>query len=139
MDKKIEITKIESYPGYDVVVPKKQDFDGVSGFKVFHGAKLACAWPSIRNPSTMIYSLYQVGSVIGYAMEHDDDIEKALKLAEERDHEKHYIFNLGSTISNMRTEKKIYVKVEEGDNIRFEGKMFRVEKTWNKNLKLVAL
>ena len=137
MRNKFEIENVITFPGYDVAVPKKFDIFGHQAFRLNHGDELACAWPSRVYGS--VYSLYKISSVFGYARDNDECPEAMLKLFEKNNDEKYHIFGLGACITSSKSPKKTYISVTEGDIVRFEGKMFRIEKTWNHNLKLVQV
>lgn len=82
---------------------------------------------------------YAIGSVISYALRNGEDPIKNLERAKERGHALHFVYGLAVSISNMQQARKTYIGVKVGERIRFEGRVFEIGRTFNRNLKLTEV
>lgn len=127
-----EKTVVASYPAYDVILPRK---DSLTDYPVFKaGAEIAVMFSGRRN-----YKMFTFGSAVSYALENNDDPINSYNECIERGHKTHWLNGNCVTVSNMKEAKKEYYLVELGDEILFEGIVFRVDKASNDNLELVKV
>lgn len=77
-----------------------------------------------------------VGSVVGFAIEMGNCPFKTYEKSKARGHELYWLNTCCSVISTMKTAQEVLFGFEVGDVVRLEGKLFKIEKTFNQNFKL---
>lgn len=116
-------TVIKSFPAYDIVTREKD----TNGFvNVSAGDKLH-----------LDYSLFEVGSVVSYALENNRDPIEAYNRAIDLDHNTHWILGLGASLSNTKRDRYKVLDVDFEAVYYFEGHAFTIEKRPNNNLAFV--
>jgi len=83
------------------------------------------------------YSHYQINSVVSSSLKDGRDPLECVERAKGFGHQLHFIFPLACCISSSQGPREVYIEVEYGMVIKFEGKLFVIEKAANDNLKLV--
>lgn len=112
----LNITRIvESFPAYDVVEIEPH-YDGY--LRLFDGDLISVG----SGPQ----STRKMGSVVSYALNNGDCPIEAYERAIQNGHDTHYVMNLGSCLSASEQAKETRIYVEEGQKIRFEGRLFEV-------------
>ena len=86
---------------------------------------------------TKAQSRFRMSSVVSYALKNGNcpiaSHERAMKLG----HPAYFITNSGTVLSSTPQEKVKIIILEDGEMIRFEGKIFTVHPDCNHNMKLV--
>lgn len=82
------------------------------------------------------YQAFMIGSVVSFALANGHDPIARVALARERGHALHFIFPLGSVISNQVQTLKTMVAVRHGMRVRFEGRTFEIFAAPERNLDL---
>lgn len=83
------------------------------------------------------YQEFSPGSVVSYAMKNGEDPIAAIEDAVARGHNLHWINACASSITSHARPKETLVEVKIGMVVRFEGRLFTIEKAMNNNLDLV--
>lgn len=125
-------TVVASYPAYDVILPRKATLFDYPEFKA--GAEIAVMFSGGRN-----YKMFTIGSVVSYALESTEDPIEAYKECIARGDEAYWLNANCVSITSNNEAKKEYFLVEIGEEILFEGIIFRVEPASNNNLSLVKV
>lgn len=91
-----------------------------------------------RRYGTM-YREFTVGSIFGYAVKNNSCPMEALERAAEHGHSVYFIYANATIIDNMHHDKKVVPAFNWGDEVKFLGKRFTIEKAPNDNaiLKIV--
>ncbi len=121
---------VASFPAYDIVAPKVCSLTNLPVFK---------ANETVALKGARVYSIFTFGSVASFAMEMNDCPIESYQDAVEKGHKTHWLNANAVTISADRQAKETHYEINVGDEILFEGLVFRVEKDWNNNLKLVKI
>lgn len=125
---------IESFPAYDV-------YERETTTAIHNGQQVAAVNISsedrlgLRHPRGF-YREYRAGSVVSYALEYNECPIAAYNGAIERGHATHWINACGASIVSHNRPKWNLVKVEIGMLVKFEGRLFTIEKAPNDNLSL---
>jgi hypothetical protein len=123
---------VKSYPAYDFIKPRRCMFTDYPEFK-------ADDTVAVMLKRGRTESIFTFGSVVSYALESKRDPIADYNDAVERGHKTHWLNANAVTITAGRTEKEEHYYLELGDEILFEGIVFRIEEDWNNNLKLVKV
>ncbi len=121
---------VASFPAYDIVAPKVCSLTNLPVFK-------ADETVALKGPR--VYSIFTFGSVASFAMEMNDCPIESYQRALEKGHKTHWLNANAVTLSAGKRDKETHYEINVGDEILFEGFVFRVEKDWNNNLKLVKV
>lgn len=120
-------TIIADYPAYQIVAPEpRKEWKADETF--------AIAFESRRYGT--LYHFFKLGSVVSYAMRYNECPIKAIERARERKHELHFAFALATVISSSPKPKETVVGLSWGDEIKFEGRTFKLVKAPNDNVRL---
>lgn len=85
------------------------------------------------------YGTYKVGSVVGFALEYNEDPIEAYRSAVERGHQTHWINACAAVISSNPPPQREVIAVEPGDVVVFQGRRFEIVKRPNRNLGLAPV
>ena len=121
---------VASFPAYDVVTPKVCSLTNLPVFK---------AGETVALQGTRVYGIFTFGSVASFALEMNDCPIESYQDAVEKGHKTHWLNANAVTISADRQAKETHYEINVGDEILFEGIVFKVEKDWNRNLKLIKV
>lgn len=121
-------TILADYPAYTIISPEKNVLK--------HGEKFMVPFPSIRNPREMIWREFAIGSVASYALEYDECPIEAVEKAKSRNHELHYVFGCGASITSHQRPHEVKKGFKFGDKIKFEGHTFELVRAPNSNVAL---
>lgn len=121
---------LADYPAYTII-----ETPAYLTFK--HGMKFAIPFQSQRHGT--LWHFFTLGSVFGYAVHNGDDVLKNYERAVERGHKLWWANADAVVISNQKEEKKTIFGQNYGDVIKFEGKLFRLDKAPNNNVALVQV
>lgn len=121
---------VADYPAFTVVDRKPEN--GLLTIKAEE--VLACGFQSRRHG--ILYHQFKASSVISYALRDGRDPVEALRMAQERGEQLHYIFGLGSCITAHKQAKYEVTLVEVGQHVKFEGRVFEIVRAPNDNLDL---
>ncbi|WP_298983441.1 hypothetical protein [uncultured Roseibium sp.] len=86
-----------------------------------------------------MYHEFTVASVFGYAVKNNSCPIKAMERAKENGHAVYYIFPNAVVLTVHKEAKKVVPAFTWGDEIKFLGKKFRIEKAPNDNARLVEV
>lgn len=126
-----EKTVVDSYPAYDVILPRKCT---MTDYPVFKDGDEIAVWFGGRS-----YKIFTFGSVASYALEYNDDPIEAYSDAVEKGHSTHWLNANCIVLSSNKEAKKEYYLVKLGDKVLFEGVVFLVDEVFNNNLELVKI
>lgn len=118
---------VHDYPAYDVVEYEK-DHRGHIHLKA--GDTL------VHDDVTQHHN---IGSVCSSAIEEGDCPHEATERAKGFGHDLHYVYPIGSVISNMKTEKGRRIWINSEDTYCFEGVIFKFEPLRRDHLKMVKV
>jgi hypothetical protein len=121
---------VASFPAYDVIKPRKCSLTGLPVFK----DNDVVAVSGSRN-----YKMLTFGSVISYAIENNDDPIESYNDAVERGHDLHWLNKNCVSITSNNEAKETYLELNIGDEILFQGIVFRIDTYWDKSPKLVKV
>lgn len=120
-------------PAFDVVEPTR-DADG--HIALSHDDRFRC--PDYN------FAEFRIGSLRSYAIANGECPDEAEARAERcggaaAGHVPVWISGCAVTLVSRDYERtrETFIAVAIGDTVAFEGKVYRIEKTWNRNLKLV--
>lgn len=116
---------IRSHPAYDIV-RREKDRSGV--INVTAGEHIT--------DSTMLGSWY-FGSVVSYALKYNDCPIEQVARSVKKGEDLHWLIAHSPCVSSNPTKLEPRILIEDGDVIRFEGKLFTVEIAPNHNKKLM--
>ena len=122
-------TLIESFPAYDVFV---RDED--RGF-----INITSADRLGLNSGKGFYKEFSPGSVVSYALDYNECPMEAVARATERKHPLHWINACGTALTSHKQAKRNLVAVFYGMRVRFEGKLFTIERDHNDNLRFAPV
>lgn len=123
---------VASYPAYDLIKPR---YCSLTNYPVFKDNDTI----AVKLKGKRIESIFTFGSVISYALENNSDPLEAYNDAVERGHKTHWLNANCVTLTAGKREKETHYYLELGDEVLFEGIIFRIEEDWNNNLKLVKV
>lgn len=123
-------TILASYPGFIIAqYPEHHQFSD--------GAQIAIPFQT-RNHGTL-YRFYTLGDVRSYAEKYGEDADAAEERARKNGHELFYAFQNATVISAGKQERRLYPQFNHGDVIRYAGRKFRIDPTFNGNIKLTQV
>jgi len=125
---------VDSYPAYDIIKPRKCTLTNLPVFKYNDVVGL--------KKESRLYSfssMFTFGSVVSYAIKNNSDPIESYNDAIDRGHDLHWLNSNCVSITSNDEAKETYYEININDEILFEGIVFRVEKDWNNNLKLVKV
>jgi hypothetical protein len=121
------MTTIDTFPAYTIV----------KGSDVYEdGDVFAIGRDTPRHGR--LYTFYKLGSVANYAARYGDDVDAAVKQAEERGDQMYWANPQGAMITSHKQDHRIERGVSIGEEITFRGMRFRIDPAPNNNVKLVA-
>lgn len=124
---------LKSYPAFD--------FIAYEGQELADGTEFVVPFPSARFGE--IENHFKLGSVEGYYRSSRDATEESVQAGIQRSislgHELYYAFGTGAMITSHKRAKETKILLRFGDEIKFAGKTFRIEKAPNNNVKLVEV
>ncbi|MDX1532627.1 MAG: hypothetical protein R3230_00305 [Nitrosopumilaceae archaeon] len=123
---------VASYPAYDVIKPRKCTLTDYPVFK-------ANDTVAVKLKGKRIESIFTFGSVVSYALENNSDPIESYNNALDHGHPLHWLIPNAVMITAQEREKETHYYLELGDEVLFEGIIFRIEEDWNNNLKLVKV
>ena len=126
---------VDSYPAYDIIKPRKCTLTNLPVFKDNDVVGLK----KESRLNSFYYSMFTFGSVVSYAIENNSDPIESYNDAIDRGHDLHWLNSNCVSITSNDEAKETYYEININDEILFEGIVFRVEKDWNNNLKLVKV
>ena len=119
-------TIIDSCPAYDIVTREKDSYRHIN----------ITAGDTLHDN----HGIHQVGSVVSSALENNNDPMVDVKRAEGFGHDLHFIFAKASILTSHRllpSERKTHLAVDFDAVYRFEGNLFTIQRTANRNLGFV--
>lgn len=116
---------IRSYPAYDIV-RREKDRNGF--INVTAGETMT--------DSSMLGGWY-FGSVVSYALEYNKCPLDAVEQAKSKGHDLYWLNAHSAGVSSNPTKLDPRILIEDGDIIRFEGKLFTVAQAPNNNKQLI--
>lgn len=121
---------VASFPAYDIIKPR---VCSLTNLPVFSAGDVV----GLKKPR--FYKMFTFGSVASFAIERNSCPIESYADAVERGHKTHWLNANCVSITAEPRAKETYYEINYGDEILFEGIVFRVEKDWNDNLKLVKV
>jgi len=121
---------VASFPAYDVIKPRKCSLTGLPVFK----ANDVVAVSGSRN-----YKMYTFGSVVSYAIANNDDPIESYNSSVACGHDLYWLNKNCVSITSNNEAKETYLELNIGDEILFEGIVFRIDANWDKSPKLVPI
>lgn len=121
---------VHEFPAYRLYEPKRW-------MHYKDGDVIALPYTSMRGDT--LFNFYTLGSVAGYAIKNSECPERALARARERGHPLWWANANAVCIHNgphVQEQRPVFAW---GDEIRFHGRMFKLEKAPNQNCKLVLM
>lgn len=94
-------------------------------------------WPTTRYGDQ--HHWYMFGSCASYALQYDDCPIRSYEGAKRRGHKTHWLNPMPAVLSNTPDPKSQRVGLSWGDEIVFEGRLFRIDKASNKNADLIEI
>lgn len=125
------IVTVASFPAYDVIKPHVCSLTNIPMFN-------ADDVVGVLAPRGY-YKQYSFGSAVSYALKNGDDPIASYNREAERNHPTHWLNQCAVSLSSSKQEKKTIYEINVGDEILFEGVVFRVDTAPNDNLKLVKV
>ncbi len=123
-----EVQIIDSFPAYTIV----------GGNRTFtFGDTFAIGRDTPRHGR--LYDFFKLGSVATYAARYDEDADAAVERAKELGHSLYWANKEGVCITSHKQDHRVVWGLQLGDEIEVSGLRFRVEPTYNQNVKLVEL
>jgi plastocyanin domain-containing protein len=113
---------LESYPAYDVITFAPAENGNIN---------LKAQDMLINN-----FHSYKMSSVASNALENGECPIKAYNRTVEKKQETHYIIAVGACLTSHKRAKGTRVRVEVGQKVNFEGRVYEITKQNNNNLGL---
>ena len=131
------MTKIvEDCPAYTIYeAEKKTRYDDQRPMAHFNDGDVFGILRETQDHGTLC-DFYTLGSVIGYALKNGNCPIEALDRARDKGHKLHWANANSVVITNQAQPKEQHVAVEIGDLIRFQGRVFELVRTPNRNVGL---
>ena len=130
---------IADYPAWTIyrAAPRKSWALGIDR-PIFRDSDIiGLPWDS-RRYGTM-HHWYRFGSVASFALKSDDCPIRSVNRAKEHGHKLYWLNPEPTVLTNDRRPKEERVALEWGDEVVFEGRLFRIEKAPNQNAELVEV
>lgn len=125
---------VAQYPAYNVF--KRETSSSSSAVHLTYDEQLIL---KTDNPRTNHLHTFSICSVVGYALEYNNDPIAAYNRAVARNHPTHWISANASVLSADKREPVTMIEVEIGMLVIFEGILFTIQEAANRNLQLVKL
>lgn len=122
---------VASFPAYDVLKPRVCT---LTNLPLFNADDVV----GVLAPRGY-YKQYSFGSAVSYALKNGDDPIASYAQEVARNHPTHWLNQCAVSLSSSKQEKKTIYEINVGDEILFEGVVFRVDTAPNDNLKLVEV
>lgn len=130
---------IQDHPAYSIHKPvptRHFDLDR-EVVKIYADDIIGLPFDSTRHGT--MYHWFRVGSVVSYALAYCEDPIATYARAKEKGHNLHWLNAMAVSITNQRRAKERRVGMSWGDEVAFEGRLFRIEKAPNQNARLVDI
>lgn len=128
---------IESHPAWDIYRANPTMHLGLDLKRpVFRDEEIVGLPFETRLYGTM-YHWFRFGSVISYALKHDEDPLNSYRQTLERGQKTHWLNPCATILSDTPTAKESRVACDWAEEIIFEGRLFTIEKDFNNNAKLL--
>lgn len=121
---------LADYPAYTIIEPRAD--------KVWkHGERFMLPRQTCNHGT--VWSSYTLGSVVSYAMQYNNDPVQAVDRARANGHRLHWANHDATVISSNPPPKHTRYGLQWGDYIKFEGRIFQLQKAPNDNVSLVEV
>jgi hypothetical protein len=132
---------VDNFPAYMIV--RRELTNGI----FIKGRRVAIDFTDIYDSESLglrketsrgvVYKEFKPGSVVSYALQNHDDPIAEVARAVERKHQLHWLNACGSAITSQKRPQEVWTLVQIGMLVRFEGRLFTIQRAPNDNLNLV--
>jgi hypothetical protein len=130
---------LHSFPAWDIYeAAPRMHYD----LQVARPTFMACdvvGLPYATKRHGILHHWFTFGSAVSYALEYREDPIEAHSKAVENGHLTHWLNTLPTTLTSDTLPKEDRVAVDWGDEVIFEGKLFKIMRAPNNNANLIGV
>lgn len=130
---------IADYPAWTIYRAKpRKHYDTGRTLPQFSACEIL-GLPFVTKRHGIQYQWFQFGSAVSYALQNGDCPIKSYQQAQERGHKTHWLNSTGTTLTAEPQEKQIRLALNFGEEVIFEGRVFRLDPAANNNADLFEI